>query len=143
MKHLLTSLRGTIRVGQGLIHFNKQVTCCLGAGMDAHQLFKVQPNKSMKNGRAAEARLRTLRATYRVVSEHILAVHVVCAHPVALSGSELCWDPREDSLRDDLHFLLNQQARSIRAALATAQMGALMKVSGRIPPPRILDSRKQ
>jgi len=57
-KHLWPKLTAMIRVGNGIIRFNTQVTRCLGVWMDAHLTFKEQHNRCMKKARAAEARLR-------------------------------------------------------------------------------------
>jgi hypothetical protein len=75
--------------------------------MDAHLRFVEHNNRCMKIASAAEARLRTLTKTYGVVPESIRAVQVTCVQAVAIYGSELRWDPREVSRRDDLQLLLN------------------------------------
>jgi hypothetical protein len=97
----------------------------------------------MKKARAAEARLRTLTKTYRVVPESVRPVQIACVQAVALYGSELWWNPKEVGRQDDLQLLLNRQARSILGALPTMPRGALMREAALTPAPVILDSRQQ
>ena len=56
-KHLRPKLTAMIRVGNGSIRFNAQVTRWLGIWIDTHLTFKEHHNRCMKNARAAEARL--------------------------------------------------------------------------------------
>jgi hypothetical protein len=97
----------------------------------------------MKKARGAVARLRTLTRTYRVVPESIRAVQVACVQAVPLYGSEIWWDPREVGRRDDLQLLLNQPARSILGVLPMTPRGSLMRESGLILAPVIMDSSQQ
>jgi len=125
-RHLLPTLSAMIRVGHGSIRFNAQATRWLGVWIDAYLTFKEHHNRCMKKARAAEARLRMLTRTYCVVPESVRAVQVACVQAVTLYGSELWWEPRDVCRRDDLQLLLNQQARSILAALPTTLRCALM-----------------
>jgi hypothetical protein len=124
-KHLRAKLRAHIRVGNGFARFNKEATRWLGVWMDAHLTFKEHHNRCMKNARAAEARLRSLTRTYGVVPACVRAVQIACVQAVALYGSELWWDPKEGSRRDDLQLLLNRQATSTPGELPTTPRGAL------------------
>jgi hypothetical protein len=111
--------------------------------MDAHLTFKEHHNRCMKKARAAEARLRSLTRTYGVVPACVRAVQIAWVQAVALYGSELLWDPKEGSRRDDLQLLLNRQARSTLGALRTTPRGALMQGSGLTPVAVALDARQQ
>jgi len=64
MKHVNRKLLPKIGVANGFVRYNKEVTRLLGDWMDAHQAFKVHPNRCMKKARATEARLRLLTRTY-------------------------------------------------------------------------------
>ena len=108
--------------------------------MDAHLTFKEQHNRCTKKASAAEARLRTLTKTNRVVLGSVRAVQIACVQTVALYGSELWWDTKEVGRQDDLQLLLNQQARSILGALPMKPRGALMGEAGLTPAPVILYS---
>jgi hypothetical protein len=142
-KHLRPKLTAKIRVGNGFVRFNKEATRWLGVWMDAHLTFKEHHNRCMKKARAAEARLRSLTRTYGVVPACVRAVQIACVQAVALYGSELWWDPKEGSRRDDLQLLLNRQARSTLGALPTTLRGAHMRDSGLTPAAAALDARQQ
>jgi len=142
-KHLRPKLTAKIRVSSRFIGFNTQATHWLSVWMDAHLMFKEQHNRCMKKASAADARLPTLTTTYGIVSESVRAVQVVCVQAVALYGSELWCNPKEVGSRDDLQLLLNRQARSILGVLPTTPLGALIRESGVIPAPLILDFRPQ
>jgi len=88
-KHLRPKLTAKIRVGDGFIRFNRQVTCWLGVWINAHLTLKEHLNRCMKKARAAEARLQTLTKTYGVVPQSVRAVQIACVQAVALYGSEL------------------------------------------------------
>ena len=75
--------------------------------MDADLAFMEHHNRCMKKARAAEAELRTLNRTYRMVPDSVRAVQVARIQAVALYGSELWWDLREVGRRDNLQLLLN------------------------------------
>jgi len=106
-KHLRAKETAKIKVGNGFIRFNKEVTRWLGVWMDPLLMFKEHHNRCMKKARAAEASLRTLTQTYGVVPEIVRAVQVPCIQAVALDGSELWWDRKEVGRKDDLNLLLN------------------------------------
>jgi len=124
-KHLRPQLTPKIKVGNGFIWFNKQATRWLRVRMDVHQVFKVHHNRCMKIPSAVEARLRTLRKPPGVVPERVWAVQGVWVQTVALDGSELWWDRKEEGRRDNLQHLLNRQARSVRGALTTTPKGSM------------------
>jgi len=94
--------------------------------MEAHLTFEEHHNRCLKNASAAEARLRSLTRTYGVVPASERAVEIACVLALALCRSELCWDPKEGSWRDDHQLLLNLHARSILGALPTTPRGAVM-----------------
>ena len=71
------------------------------------------------------------------------AVQIACVQAVALYGSQLWWDPKDVSRRDDLQLLLNRQARSNLGALPTTPRGALIRDSGLTPAAVALDARQQ
>jgi len=129
-----------IMIGNRFIQFNKQATRWLGVRLDAHLTCKEHHYRCMKAARAAEARLRTITKTYRVVPESVRAVRVAWVQAVALYGSEHWWDPKEVGRQEDLQLLLNWQARSILGALPTTPRGALMRESGLSPALVIIDS---
>jgi hypothetical protein len=142
-KHLRQKLTAKIRVGNGLVRFNKEATRWMGVWMDPHLTIKEHHNRCMKKARAAEARLRSLTRTYGVIPACVRAVHIACVQAIVLYGSELGWDPKERSRRDDLQLLLNRQARSTLAALPTTPRGALMRDSGLTPVAVALEARQQ
>jgi hypothetical protein len=107
-KHTWPTLAAKIKVGNGLIQFNKQATHMLGVWMHAHLMFKEHENRCMKKTSAAKARLQSLTKTYRVLPESVRQVHGACVQAVALYGTELWWDHREVGSRDDLQLLINQ-----------------------------------
>ena len=54
-RHLRPKLTGKIRVGNGIVRFNREATRWLEVRMDAHLMFKEHHNRCRKNARAAEA----------------------------------------------------------------------------------------
>jgi hypothetical protein len=97
----------------------------------------------MKKDCAAEARLRAVTKTDKIVPDSVRAVQVTWVQAFALYGSKLWWDPKEVGRRDDLLLLLNRQARSVLGALPTTPRGSVMKKSGLTPGPVILDARQK
>ena len=53
-KHLRPKLTAKIKVGEGIVRFNKQATRWLGVWMDAHQTFKEHHNRCMKKAMAVQ-----------------------------------------------------------------------------------------
>ena len=106
-RHLRPKLTPKIKVGNGFVQFNEQVTGWLGVWMVAHLMFKEHHNRCLMKACIVEARLRTLTKPYVVVPESVRAIQVACIQVVALYGSELWWDPKEVGRRDDLQLLLN------------------------------------
>lgn len=123
-KHHQRKLTAKIRVGNWIIPFNTYSGGWGGIWMDTHLKFKEQHHGCMKKAWAAEATLRALNKTYVVVPESLWAGLVSGAQAVALFGIELWWDPTEVGRGDDVHLLLNRQARSILGALPITTQGA-------------------
>jgi len=142
-KHLGSKLTAKIRVGNGFIMFNKELTRWLGVWMDANLRFKEHHNRCTKKARAAEARLRKLTGMYGIVPAWMRAVQVRCVQAVTLNGSELWWDLIDGSRLDDLQLLLNRQARSTLGALPTTPRVAHRGNSGLTPAAVALDARQQ
>jgi hypothetical protein len=80
---------------------------------------------------------------HRFVQERERAIQVVCVQAVAIYGNEFQWDQRETSRQEDLHLLLNWQARSTLGALPSTSLGELFRDLGQTPVPVALDSRQQ
>jgi hypothetical protein len=142
-KHLRPKLPAKIRVGNGFVRFYREATRWLGVWMDAHLTFKEHQSRCMKKARATEARLRSLTGAHGVILACVRAVQVACVQTVALYGSELLWDPKEGSWRDDLQLLFNRQARSTLRALLTTLSGTLMRDAGLTQAAVALDARLQ
>jgi hypothetical protein len=140
-KHLRPKLTAKIKVGNGFVQFNEEVTRWLGVSMDALLMFKEHHNRYLKKARAAEARLCVLIRMHGIVQERVRAVQIACVQAVALYGSELWWDPKETGRQEDRQLLFNRQARSTLGALPTMPLGALIRDSGLTPAPVALDSR--
>jgi hypothetical protein len=109
--------------------------------MDTHLTFKEHRYRSMKKAKTAEVRLRKLTKIYAVLPGSVRAVQIACVQAIAMYGSELWWDPKEVGRRDIIQLLLNQQARSTLGALPSTPRGALMRDSGLMPAPVVLESR--
>jgi hypothetical protein len=56
----------------------------------------------MKKARAAQAQLRSLTRMYGVVPASFRTVQIACIQVIMLYGSELWWDLKKGSQRDDL-----------------------------------------
>jgi len=113
-----------------------------GSMEDAYRSFKQHHNRCMKKARAAEARLRVLTRMHDIVPERAGAVQIACVQAVALYGSEVWWDPKEISRREDLELLLNRRVRSTWGALPKKPLGPLMRDSGLTPMAVTLDCRQ-
>jgi len=111
--------------------------------MDAHLTFKEHHNRCLKKARAAEARLRTLTKMHGIVPEWVRAIQIACIQAVAQYGSEIWWDPKATSRREDLQLLFSWQARSTLGALPMTPLSAVMRDSGLTPVPVVMDSRQQ
>jgi len=139
---LRPKLTAKIKVGNGFVRFNREATRWLGVGMDAHLTFKEHHNRCMKTARAAEPRPRSLTGAHGVVLACVRVVQVACVQAVALYGSELSWDLKEGSRRDDLQLLLNRLARSTLGAQPTSPRSTLMRDSGLTPAGVALGARQ-
>lgn len=111
--------------------------------MDCHLTFKEHHNQGMKNARAVEARLRSLKAIHGVVPACARAVEVACVQAIALYGRPLWWDRTEASQRDNLQLLLNCQASSTRGARLTTPRRMPVSDSGLTPVALTFDTRQQ
>lgn len=142
-KHHWPNLNDNINVGNCFVRFIKEATRWLGVWMAAQLTFKEHHNLFMENARAAEARLRALTKMDSIVPERVAAIQKACVQVLADYASELGWDPKVTSRREDLQLLFNQQARSTLAALPTTHLGTVMRYSELTPAPLVLDSRQQ
>jgi len=111
--------------------------------MDAQQMFKEHHNQCRKKVRAPEEQLQSLTGPYGVVPACLRRVQRASVQAITLYRSELWWDPKEGSWRDDLQLLLNPQARSTLGALPTTLRGVLMRDSGLTLVALALDARQQ
>jgi hypothetical protein len=93
-KHLRPKLTAKIKVGNGFVRLNKEVTRWLRVWMDAHVTFKEHHNLCINKARAAEARLRVLTKMHGIIPDRLSAVLMTCDQAITLYGSELWWDPR-------------------------------------------------
>jgi hypothetical protein len=87
--HLRLKLTAKIKVADGFVRFNKDVTRWLGVWMDAHPTFKENHNRCMKKASAAESRLHVLTRMHGIIPELVRAVQIACVQAVALYGSGL------------------------------------------------------
>jgi ribonuclease HI len=142
-RHLGPKLTTKTKAREGFIWLNRQVTRWLSVWLDVQMTIQEHPNRCMRRARGAEARLQTLTKTDGVVPESVRGVQVAGIQAVPLYGSELWWDPSEAGMRDDLHLILNRQARSILGTLPTTPWGALMPDSELTHTPVVLESRQQ
>jgi len=97
--------------------------------MVADPSFIEHHNQCMANASAAEWRLRSLTGTYGVVQSYERAVQIACYQTGMLYGSELWWDPKGGSRREDLQLVLTGHARPTLSPLPTSRKGVLMRNS--------------
>jgi len=91
--HLRPKLKAKIEGANSFVRFNKEATRWLGVSMDAHLMFKEYHNRCLKQARAGEAQLCSLKRMDGTVPERVRAVQKACVQPVPLYGSELWWYP--------------------------------------------------
>jgi len=73
----------------------------------------------------------------------VRAIQIPSVQAVALFRHELCCNLKEFVRQEDLHLLLNRQARSTLSALPTTPLHLFMRESGLTTAPVAFDTRKQ
>jgi len=142
-KHLHPKLTVKIRVGNGFVRFNREVTRWLGVWMDTHLTFKEYHNRCIKKVKSADVQLQSLTGEHGILPPCMRAVQVACVQAITLYKSEVWWDPKEGSRRDDLQLLLNRKARSTLRPLLTTLTGTLMRDSRLTLAVVAIDARQQ
>ena len=87
--NLRPKLTAKIRVENGFVRCNKEVTRWLAVWMDAHLTCKEQHNRCMRIARATEAQLKELTGRYGLIPACIRALQIACDQCLGLYGSEV------------------------------------------------------
>jgi ribonuclease HI len=132
--------RMQVRVDGHRIPYNKEATRWLGVWLDSQLLLTHHHRIRLAKAKQAEARVRSLVGKFGLTPANVRRVQVAAVQAVALYGAELWWDGQKGR-RDDIHLMVNRQARAITGALPPTALGPLIKESGLRSAESLLNNR--